>query len=323
MRAALTLALIVSSSAIAQSQQPEAKKAESLFIQGRDALARKEYPLACAKFRESLNLVSRPSTLLNLAQCEESLGKLVSAMGHWKEGSMRLESGDDRFRIAMERIDSLGRRIPTLKLKAGPKLDPSARVMLDDALVDPALMGTAMSLDPGVHTVVIQVAGKPDLKQFVRLEEGKPREIELGAEGPEADASSHRSGAPGESNGGKSAPNGAAGSSGRRTAAWVAGGVGAAGLATALVTGGILLSKNATIQDNCPDKKCNPTGRDAIDSANTLTTVNWIGWGVGALGAGIATWLFLSGPDDGPKVTTAFAPTVLPGGFALTMDKRF
>ena len=55
-----------------------------------------------------------------------------------------------------------------------------------------------------------------------------------------------------------------------RTAGWVVGGIGVAGLGVGAVAGILTLGKKGTVDDNCnAAKRCNPEGYDAAQSGKT------------------------------------------------------
>lgn len=98
----------------ARAQTDNAPQTEALFRAGREAVDRGDYTTGCAKFAASLRLTQRASPLLNLANCEEHQGRLVSALAHWTEGIARLPKGDERIESSRQRAEALGRRIPRL-----------------------------------------------------------------------------------------------------------------------------------------------------------------------------------------------------------------
>src|SRR5262245_59132112 len=98
--------------ALAQSR--DAATAEALFRQGRAAMESKNFQEACPKFAESQKLDPAAGTLMNLATCEEKLGKLASAWQHWKEALDALPQKDDRVTFAKGRVDELEKKLPRL-----------------------------------------------------------------------------------------------------------------------------------------------------------------------------------------------------------------
>ncbi|MEO7330625.1 MAG: preprotein translocase subunit TatA, partial [Minicystis sp.] len=72
-------------------------QADALFKEGRSAFDRHDFPTACAKFEQSQAADPAAGTLLNLALCEEKLGKLLPARAHAKEVLASLSPRDDRL----------------------------------------------------------------------------------------------------------------------------------------------------------------------------------------------------------------------------------
>ena len=91
------------------------------------------------------------------------------------------------------------------------------------------------------------------------------------------------------------------GPSGRRIGAFVAGGVGVAGLILGGVMGALTLGKKGVIDARCNvggiAAHCRPDGYAAAESAKTLGLVSTIGFGVGIAGVGMAAVLLLTEPS--------------------------
>jgi hypothetical protein len=307
------------------SAQPTGKRTDEdeaarLFAEGREALAKKDHATACARFRSSLELVTRPNTLFNVAQCDEREGKIAAALGRWQQGAALVGEGDERIAIARERIAALDPKVPrvTVKLAAGAPED--ARVLADGAPMKRALLGTPIPMEIGAHSFVVEAPGRKPASQELTVAEGDRKEIEL-APGPAEPGG-------GSSSGGTTPPPPPLGST-LRTLGFVAGGVGLAGFITAGVTGGLLLAKDSSIKEKCPTPTtCSPEGYAEIEGTGTLLAVNTIGWAVGVAGIGAGVVLLLvSGRDssgtDAKPPNPAVAPFVFPGAGGVTVTGRF
>src|SRR6185369_4588051 len=89
------------------------------------------------------------------------------------------------------------------------------------------------------------------------------------------------------------APPRASGGSTTRTLAYFAGGIDVGGLVARAVTGFLALQeKSNTVDANCPQRRCNSVGHDALESARAMATVSTIGFSVGLAGAVGATVLW-------------------------------
>src|SRR5688572_21903825 len=108
----LAFLILVTSSANAQTPAPSAhatptrlqtestRRAGALFREGRAALKAEKYLEACSKFSESLRLEHAPGTVLNLADCEEKQGHLVSALALFRQVSRALPASDSRRSVS-------------------------------------------------------------------------------------------------------------------------------------------------------------------------------------------------------------------------------
>src|SRR6185436_7071846 len=76
---------------------------EALFREGRRFMKSRDFASACPKLEESLRLDPATGTLVNLADCEEQIGRTASAWQHWRAAADRLPAGDKRRAIAVQR----------------------------------------------------------------------------------------------------------------------------------------------------------------------------------------------------------------------------
>jgi hypothetical protein len=279
--------------------------AEALFRQGRQALEAKNYREACPKFAESQRLEPAAGTLMNLATCEEKLGKLASAWQHWKEAIDALPPSDDRISFARGRVNDLEKKLPKLRVTLA---GAGGKVFRDEIELGPASQGVMLPVDPGPHVVTVQLEGHLPEKATVEVAEGEEKQIEVHP-GP-IDSHAHEVHADIVA---KPRP---------RTLGWVVGGIGVAGVGTAAVSGLMLVNQRSKVQTLCPEKSCTTQeGVDAAATGKTLLVVNTAGWIVGAVGVGLGAYLVLS--PSSSKVTTALVPSASPDGASLACVGRF
>jgi hypothetical protein len=191
-------------------------------------------------------------------------------------------------------------------------------------------LGAALPVDPGKHAIVVTAPGREARTYEVTLAE-KQREsirVEPGAQaattdgpttGPAPTATGATSAAPTST-----APPPPPPSSGRRTAGFVLGGVGVAGLVVGGVTGGLTFAKTSEVEEMCPvPDRCTTEGVAVADSARTLGLVSTVSFIAGAAFVGAGVVLVLTSGSSGSSTEAAFAPVVLPGGGGLTARGRF
>jgi hypothetical protein len=276
--------------------QDSSAAAEALFNDARTALAKKEFDVACEKFRESDRLDPAVGTRFNLANCEEQRGRLATAWAVFREVLEQLPPDDPRVSIARERVARLEPRVPRLTLRARHQFNPGTTVRVADLVLQSASFGSPVPLNPGTYKVSVVAPGTSVQEFTVKLAEGDSVELRIPADGgvsaaapPDGATSAHGTGVPDEAKFAKRDP----------TLAYVVGGVGAAGLAVGAIAGILGLHDESVGNGNCSDqtRTCSQTGHDANQSARSLAAVSTAGFVVGVLGAGLGTYLWLTLPD--------------------------
>lgn len=288
----------------ASAQTSSTVAAVGLFDEGRAAVERGNFDTACAKFRESNRLDPAIGTAFNLANCEEKRGRLATAWVLFKQVAGRMKPEDPRLPVAQERVASLGERVPRVVLQAGSHVDASVRVRLDDVELDSASFGSALPLDPGLHELMIRERGKAARPIRFTLAIGETRSLPL-----ESTASSENARAPSPS---PSAPrterdDGRVLGLSRSNATCVAAVIGGAGLLVGAVAGIVGLGAQGTGNAECSSstQSCSQKGYDANQRAKTMAVVSSVGFVVGILGGGAATYLYVTAPAPGDAPRTA------------------
>jgi hypothetical protein len=264
----LCAALLLSVSPVALAEpttpstpkRPDGASAETLFDQGLKAMDEGRLPEACAKLEESLRLEAAAGTLLNLATCEDKLGKSASAWGHLRHALDLLAPSDGRRSFAEAKATELERRLPKLGVRVVPALPEGARALRDGTELGAASLGVLFPVDPGKHEVTV-VGSKGDRRAMVTVDvaEAESRIVVLDVgEGV----------TPEGRKGGGSSP---------RVLPLVTGGAGIAALTMGIVSGIVALERNATMNDHCgPDRVCDPVGLEAGSSGRTFANVSTI-----------------------------------------------
>jgi tetratricopeptide (TPR) repeat protein len=293
--------LLALAPALANAQARDPAAAEALFRRGREAVEAKRYSDALTWFAESQRLDPAAGTLMNLATCEEKLGRLASAWQHWKEALDALPPNDDRVPLARNRVAALEPKLPRLGVSLASGREGGARVFRDDVELGPASQGVPLPVDAGDHVVTVHMPGRLPGRFAVRLAEGEQKRLEVRPGAVDAsvrDANRNATAWP-------------------RTTGWVMTGVGVAGVGTAIVSGIMLLDHKSTVEEDCPNKSCvTQDGLDAANAAKTLTTVNTAAWVAGGVGLGLGAYLLFSTAAR-DKGKTAVVPSVGSEGFAV------
>lgn len=299
----------------ALAQGGDRAAAEALFEKGRTAMDKGDYATACAAFEESNRLDPAPGTLFNQADCEEKRGHLATAWQLFDLAISKIPETDERRESVQDRADSLKARLPHLTITLGPGAPPDSKVMRDQFEVRPVTFGVSIPVDPGAHTIIVTAPGRAESRVAVQLAEGESKEIAV-EPGPAA-------GATVASTGPAQADTSPKGHFNKRTAGYVIGGIGVAGIGTALVLGAVALGKKSTVNQHCDatTRVCDsPEGLDAASSGSTIATVSTVSFIVGAAATGLGVYFVLTS-NDGDKTSVGAIPRR--GGGMLGITREF
>ena len=302
----LLVSAVVATSTAAHAQGRDPSAAEALFRSAREAMARGDFAAACSRFAESHRLDPAPGTLLNVAQCEEKDGKLATSFAHVTEALEGLPKDDFRVPYARERLAALEPRLPTITVTLAND-SAGAHVIRDEVVLRDGSFGVPLPLDPGPHVLVVRAEGRLDARQEITLSEGQRLSLVLRAGSPTGGTRDVD-------------PAGR-----RRTLALGAFALGGVGIVTGIVTGILFANAASSYRDRCNASGCDDEGLSAASRAKTLDVVSPIAFGVGALGIGAGTYLFLTSKRATPRSTGAIdvRPHVSPALTGLSMTGAF
>jgi hypothetical protein len=171
--------LCASGSAAAQPKQ-DLKRAHQLFNEGIALSAAKNWSGALAKFKEVAQFKMTAQVAFNIAECEEALGKLLSALGNYRLASNESQDGKAKDVAAQvdARIAALQERIPKLTIERGARAE-TATIELDGAELGSTEIGTAISVDPGSHVIVGKIGKEEGSRETVTLEEKESKTVSI------------------------------------------------------------------------------------------------------------------------------------------------
>jgi hypothetical protein len=277
-RLAFVLALLVLGAPAARADEPrDAPAASLLFEQAREAMGRGDYAAACPKLEESLRLDHAPGTLLNLAACEEKVGRLADAWQHYRDLASELAGGDDRAPYVAERVRALDARVPRLTVRLVHAV-AGTTVRRDGILVTDATDGVPLPINPGWHVIVVSAPERQERRYELLVPEGQRREVETEPGQPTAAATP------------PAAPA-------ARRSSWIAPvaiGVGASAIATGLAAGAVALGKRSTVKSHCQGSACDGEGMRAAGGLDSLAMFSTVTLTVGAVALGVGIYLELT-----------------------------
>jgi hypothetical protein len=183
--AAFALAALVATRAMAAEPRDPAAS-EWLFREGRALMKKGDFLGACPKLEESLRLDPAVGTLMNLAECEERIGRTASAWQRWGAAADQLPARDRRRDTALGRARTLEKSLARLTIKLGAAAPPTAAVLRDGVLLGEPSLGVPLPVDPGIHWIVVTAPGREGREVQVQLKVGEQRlvEVEPGAPTP-------------------------------------------------------------------------------------------------------------------------------------------
>lgn len=291
----------------AAAEDPAA--AELLFQKGRAAMEEGRLKEACQKFAESHRLDPAPGAVMNLATCEQKRGHLAKAWEHWQQAVQLLDQGDKRRDYALTRVEELEAELPHLTIVLVDEAPPESVVRRDGVELGAPSLGVPLPVDPGKHEIVVTSPNHAARTFRIDIDKGEERRVlvQPGSALPDTDEQ----------------PN----TNDQRTWAYVAGGIGVAGVASAITTGILVNDRQATVNQNCTDRVCNQRGLDAASQGDALLAANTASWVIGGLGLAAGTVLFFTSPSEKTaqpeEPTRAASVGFIPGGATVNYEGTF
>jgi len=290
---AALLATLASSSRADDSAENTAA-ARTLGIEGVQLADAGKCPEAIEKLTRAEALHHAPTILGRLGECQVNVGDVVEGTENLNmvvreqlapNAPKVFHDAQDRAQKALTLATP---KIAHLVIRIAPS-DVKASVAVAGKNVPAALIGAERPTDPGTHQVTATAEGYKPASATVTLAEGGHQDITLLLEkDPNAVAAlpPPTTPSPPATVTAVTPPPEAAGKS--NTPAYVALGIGAAGLVVGSITGALAFSKAS----DCPDKVC--ATQDKLDSAKSMATVSTITFGVGLAGVAVGTILLLT-----------------------------
>lgn len=290
----LTLALALASvTAHAQPSEQDKQAARELMAKGRAEREAGNLTGALASFSQAHAIMRVPTTLLEMARSQVSLGQWLEALALVRQLHALPAQPDEPapFSRARAEAEDLGRklemRMPSLHLDLGGSPQPEATsVLIDEA--PRADCTQACWVNPGKHVVVAR-ARTAKAEEQISVTEGETLRLELVFSPDPPDPRRVRQG--GEE---QAKPATTAERAGSRTiplSVWVLGGVAVAGVGAGTVFGLSAVDQRDELRDSCaPD--CSADRVDGVRRRALAANLSF-GLGAAAAAAAVATYVFL------------------------------
>lgn len=297
------LCALVPTAAQAQSDSDKAT-ARELWQSGESKLQAHDYKGAESDFKRAGALFHAPTITLGLARAEAALGKYVEAWEAYNSIILENVTTTPAFAAALADAQAEISKVDGRRGKATITVTgaDAPKVTVDDVPLKAETLGVPRFVDPGAHVLRATAEGyKPSTQSFT-VSEGSAQTVTLALEkDPDYVPSAALPGSEAPSSGGRSW---------QKPAAFVALGVGGAGLIEGVITGIVAIGKHSDLAKAC-NGGCPPNESSALSSYHTMGALSTVGFiAGGALAAGGAVLLLTA-----PKGTSAPAPTT---GIRLT-----
>jgi len=299
------------------------EQAQSRFLKGRKLYDSRNYAAAADEFRASHDIVASPNSLLFLARSLRQKGDLVAAYVEFDKARVEakeLARDDSRYEKAGESAQS-ERDALTSKLAfvvvdvQNPEGETTLKIAGDP--IRRAGWGEPAPILPGTTSIEVDTPGRPPVTTSVTVAAGQTEHASLDVQ----------SGAPFATKTVPTAPPVATSHNDRaglRTGAYIAGGVGAAGLLTFVVFGLLNNGTYGSLETDCgKGGPCPASKNDDISKGKTQQTIANVGLVFGLLGAGAGVTLFILSQPRKSDVAADTRTRVVFGPTGLEMRGSF
>jgi hypothetical protein len=280
------------------------EQAQGRFMRGKELFTKQKFAEALVEFQGSHDIVASPNARLYIARCYRELGKLVAAyaeLGRVAAEAREHEREDPRYAktasAATEERDAITPQLGFVKVTVDGAT-PETRMTVAGDEIKRAGWSEPAPVVPGTTEVVVETPGHAPQRQTVTLAAAETKAIRIDAAAgtiavaeaappPVDDGANDRT---------KAKKN-------LRLFAFVAGGVGVAGLATFAVAGTLANGPYSDLKDKCQGGPCPASERGKIDSGKTEQTIANVGLVVGAVGVAAGMTLFVLSIPSGSGET--------------------
>jgi hypothetical protein len=282
------------------------KEADRLFAIGL-SLRETNREQSCDYFHRSLEKNPQAiGTLMNVALCDELLGKIASAHARFSEARDRAKEGNlpDYVEEAEAHIKTLGEDLPHVTIKFLGERPPGTRVVIGEINVTQTQLdkNERVAVDPGELVIIVSAPGRLayETRMMIGKKETKPIEVPELKKGVTVRGSSRKS----------------------------------IGIITTAAGGGLIItgqvlalvarSRYRKAKDaGCIMDICNAEEQADIESAMTLGDVATGISIAGIVAAGVGAYLWITAPKDPTEKRLTFVPNITPESAGITAAGRF
>jgi hypothetical protein len=321
---AVSCGIAIATAGATSSAQKAKDPAKAAFAKGNKLFDSGDFAGAAEAFREANRLNPSWKLFYNIGQAEAAAKHYGLALEAFER--YLAEGGDE---VAPDRNDEVIAEIKRLRELLGSveiKAPDGALIIVDDFESGTAPLPGAVKLAAGVdHVIRAEKDGAVLESRTVRVSSGDTVVVELGMPKPEQGPAA----APAASADPGAASSSPAGGSPLKTWGWVTLGVGAAVAIAGGVVGGIALSLDKKLQDDCQNNECTtPAQYDDISKRDTMGLASTVLIISGAAVAATGAVLLIVGykkaeTNDATGAEVSLVPAAGPGFAGAALAGRF
>ncbi|HET8940030.1 MAG TPA: PEGA domain-containing protein [Polyangiales bacterium] len=292
--------------AAAEPSPPERETARALMAEGDRLRASGDLRAAMNRYQAAHAIVHAPTTGLDLARVQASLGLLVEARStaseviHHPSAPNEPRVFTDARAEATALANELETRVPSVKAEVQPA-DAAYTVSVDGTALPPQVGSLPYKVNPGQHNVRVEAPGYATVNRQVTLNDAEVQSVIIQLV-PQPQAAAQRSNMlPSQLVAAGDDPSRDRALRDRADAGKLRGviglGVGGAAFVAGTVTGIMAMSLGSDIRGECSKNACNPSERDSLSTANTLANVSNITLPIGVIGIAYGLYELLTLPS--------------------------
>jgi hypothetical protein len=287
-------------------------KAQARFARGYKLFVAKKYEKALAEFRASLEIVASPNARLYVARCLRENGEMVDAYGELEQteaDAKALADRDARYeqtaQSASEERADLAKSLALITF-AVSRATPNTTVKLGHEEIQPGAWENVRPVMPGTVEVTVHTPPDPPKRQTLTLAAGETKTVEIEAVAPPPPPPPVVAVAP---------PPPPRAAEKLRPFAYVAGGIGVAGVLTFAIAGAMSNATYSGLKSDCNDGPCPPSRANDVSTGRTQQTIANVGLVVGLVGIAAGTTLFIVSAKDKTDTSRSQASIVVGPGW--------
>jgi hypothetical protein len=311
------------------ASKEEKKAAASDYRNGMKAFQAKRFDDALAAFEKSYDTVRSPNSRLMIGRtlaALERFGEAYDALQATVRDAEEASATDAKYQ---KTVDAAKNELKDLEGKVGfvnvelrgagegDRVKVAGRERSASELAEP------IAVTPGSVSVVLVSASGEETERSVDVDAGETETVALGqaAESMETDE-----GTPDSDTDTEATAEVDTSKMNTKTLAYVAGGIGIAGMVTFGVFGIMNNGKFDDLEERCPNRVCPADLEEDADTGQTYQTIANIGLVVGVVGLGTSAALFLlggSGSKEKKEETARVSPRVSVGWRSVVVSGSF